>query len=312
MPRHKKPDVPATEVAVHEAVIAAGSAAMNELSAAQRAVIASAELFKAVGRIENAHKHEMISGFMMAQAYLVAKEELSKIKELAVIDQNGNPKCISSLEEFCAACLPVSARRCQQIVRDMELLGDRAFEQAGKLGLTGPNYKAIRELPAEHLDLVKQAIETGNKDSVLGLIAQLTEGVRRAEKQADEAREESAAKDDLIAHKNQTIDRLQTKKKWKPSADSIARTEAEQAALEELGAASRQIELAVARFNVCAIELLSDAPPAIRSRAENVLQYLLSRAGEVINHHGLDVDIIRAGVTRPDWLNGVADDAGQG
>lgn len=117
-----------------------------------------------------------------------------------------------------------------------------------------------------------------------------------------EAREDLAAKDDLVTAKNEKIDKLLAKKRWKPSPDSVAQTEAEQGMLDHLATVTRAMELAVAQFHVACLEVLAEAPPAIRDRAGDAMQYVLARCGEVVAHHNLQVDMERAQLVRPSWL----------
>lgn len=113
------------------------------------------------------------------------------------------------------------------------------------------------------------------------------------------------AKDTLVQAKDQKINDLDVKlrnaKKFKPSADSEAQTAAEQAQLDEISSAVREVELGMARLAVVVSDvMLNTSNEAVRGRALQGIQYLVKRIHESVTENGLDVDVAMPG--RPDWL----------
>jgi hypothetical protein len=113
------------------------------------------------------------------------------------------------------------------------------------------------------------------------------------------------AKDSLIQAKDNKINDLDVKlrnaKKFKPSPDSEAQTAAEQAQLDEISSAVREVELGFARLSVVVADVMANtANEAVRGRALQGVQYLVKRMHESVTENGLDIDLEMP--DRPDWL----------
>lgn len=113
-----------------------------------------------------------------------------------------------------------------------------------------------------------------------------------------ESEERHEAKDKLIEQKNAKIDKLLTGKKFKPSPDAIAQTEAEQAQLTALDETTQRagvvfVELA----NVVAAIMRPDGddsrPPskAMRGRAQQAVQFIVQRLVDVIDDYGIEIEL---------------------
>jgi hypothetical protein len=118
-----------------------------------------------------------------------------------------------------------------------------------------------------------------------------------------ELRQHADAKDSLIRAKDDKINDLDVKlkqaKKFKPSPDSIAKTQAEQAALDEVAAAVREVELGVARLSVVVGEALDTIHnEAVQARMAEQLRYVHARVAECLDHHVQDK---LAGSYVPEW-----------
>lgn len=119
-----------------------------------------------------------------------------------------------------------------------------------------------------------------------------------------EAREDTAAKDRLIEEKNKKIDKLATAKKFKPSADAVAQTEKQHAQLTELAEATAAAEVVLMRLAAVVSAIETDTPSkAMRGRSGQAVQYLCQRLVDLIEEHGIDVDISPQMAVRPDWID---------
>lgn len=123
------------------------------------------------------------------------------------------------------------------------------------------------------------------------------------------AREDLAAKDELVDLKNTKIDKLLAAKKFKASPDSIARNEAELAALDELHDCARALEPLFLRLGN-ALEALGTHPsPAMKTRCNQVAQLAAVRLADLVETWGLEVDLTQAMDLRPEWMKTPLDTA---
>ncbi|MBE7419860.1 MAG: hypothetical protein HS128_19310 [Ideonella sp.] len=131
-------------------------------------------------------------------------------------------------------------------------------------------------------------------DSVRGITLDKvdTMTVRELRAALRESEENLAAKDQLIETKNAKIDKLLTAKKFKPSPESIAQTAEQQAQLEELAKATTVCH---AEFNRLADVVgqigAATESRAMRGRAVQAVQYLVQVLIEVIEEHGIEIDL---------------------
>ncbi|MCW5657412.1 MAG: hypothetical protein KIT60_06895 [Burkholderiaceae bacterium] len=107
-----------------------------------------------------------------------------------------------------------------------------------------------------------------------------------------EAHETVEAKQKLIEHKNAENDKLRSAKKFKPSPDSIARSEEQAAQLEAL---DRKTVACLAEFNqladiVAQIDAATDSP-AMRGRAHQAVQFIVQRLVDLIGEQGIEIDL---------------------
>lgn len=160
--------VEATEVSEHEAVqqVAVQSAI------ADNSVIASYEIFKAIGRIETSHFYATISDLAIAKQFEEIKNS-KKYKDLPYRDNDGNVRHVADLEEFCQVFLHKSYRRCAELSQNLNLLGEELYQQAEQIGFRARDYQALMALPADDQEIVKQAIETQDRDKVIELLQEM-------------------------------------------------------------------------------------------------------------------------------------------
>jgi hypothetical protein len=296
MGRPMKTAEPATEVIMNTDALATASAATNELAAIDHQAQASTQTLALQLGYDGPLDPDMLE-FTVAQnmrrtveAALDAGRALLLLKERVPhgdferrLDRTGMaPRAAQRLMQ---ACLKFSNA-----------------SPATHLNRAIGNTSKLIELLVLDDDEVQQLTEEG---SVHGITLDDIErmGPKDLRRALREAREDLAAKDDLVTAKNEKIDKLLSRKRWKPSADGLAQTEAEQGMLDHLAQVTRGMELAVAQFDVACLEVLSEAPAPIRQRASDAVQYVLARLGELVSHHALEVDLQAARLERPDWLD---------
>lgn len=168
---------------------------------------------KIASRIETALFYETVSQKVVVESYL----ELKKTKAFRALqyrDQDGKAKHVSSLDEFCQVFLKKSQRRVQQLADNYHAIGADLYETAERIGFGQRDYNALKALPAEDQEVIRQAMSPdADRDQVLDLLQEMA--ARHASEkealtaEATEAKETAEARSDVIAKKESMINALQ-------------------------------------------------------------------------------------------------------
>lgn len=164
---------------------------------------------KIVGRIESALFSETVSQKVIVESFL----ELKKSKAYRAVeyrDAGGNLKRVSDLEEFCERYLKRSYRRVKQMSDNYHLIGSDLYESAEQIGFRQKDYTALKGLPADDQEVIKQAMSAEtDRDQVIDLLQEMA--ARHASEkaaltaQAKEAEETAEARSEVIARKETRI-----------------------------------------------------------------------------------------------------------
>lgn len=269
--------------------------AANQMSAADMAVIESADLFKAIGRIETAHFYEAVSSRLMADQYLKAKDLIGKFGTIAYRDKSGKAKHVSSLEEFCDVFLPLSQRRCQQLARDIALLGPELYDQAQQLGFKARDYQAFKALPEDAQAAVKQAIESGKKEDVLDFLYEMVQRNEALKRDLDDSRQTLVAKNKVLANRDAQLAKYEEEAELPQDVATLAELKncvlAAQTALMQLGALVQKID-------AC------DVPEELRLLVVNDMEYLAQTHAEILRRGGIPVQFEE--MVDPSWLKNIS------
>lgn len=145
---------------------------------------------KITSRIETALFYETVSQKVAVESYL----ELKKTKAWAAVtyrDTDGKAKRFSSLDDYCRIVMKQSQRRVQQLADNYHTIGADLYETAEQMGFRQKDYTALRALPADDQEVIKQAMQPDvDRDQILDLMQELA--VRHA---SEKAALESQAKD---------------------------------------------------------------------------------------------------------------------
>lgn len=60
-----------------------------------------------------------------------------------------------------------------QLAYNLNLLGPELYEQAEKIGFKVRDYQALKALPSDEQEIVKQALEAQNKESAVDLMQEM-------------------------------------------------------------------------------------------------------------------------------------------
>lgn len=142
--------------------------AANQVAIADAVIMDTMETIKAIGRIETAEFLATVSEKLIVETYLNVKEG-KKYKGLPYI-KDGKVATVATLEEFCEAFMPKSRRRCEELASNYHLIGADLYEQSEAMGLRQRDYNAIKALPSDRQEIIKQAVAAKDKDSVIELL----------------------------------------------------------------------------------------------------------------------------------------------
>lgn len=109
------------------------------------------------------------------------------------------------------------------------------------------------------------------------------------------------AKDKLLKKRGEEIDRLKNMKAFKPSEESVAQTEAEQAQYLALQEAHAEATAIVARLAVVVRDISANAETtAMQQAAQAAMEHLCQRVADICSEHGLAIQFEE--MVSPDWM----------
>lgn len=204
-----------------DAVLAPAIAARQEFDVRQAAAARMAQyqdVLISVGTIRAAQFNTTLNESLIAQVFSRIRQDRS-FQGLPYQDATGQARTCETLEEFCAHYLGKSYDRCRQLADTLHVLGPDLYDQAQTLGFKSRDYRALKALPADDQQAVREALEEGDKDTALAVLSTLVgrqqEARKAAERQRDAARqaqEETQANYDaataLIGERETEIRRL--------------------------------------------------------------------------------------------------------
>lgn len=122
---------------------------------------------------------------------------------------------------------------------------------------------------------------------------------RELKKALKDARADIEAKDRLIETKNAKIDKLST---YKRTDKSLARDLEEQKQLDDLHKQTAAAEVVLMALGNVVSVVHVNQNKALRVRAVQAVQYLVSHLAALIDEHSIDVDLSAHIDARPEWL----------
>lgn len=245
--------------------------------------------------------------------------EIRKIKESKeyrgqkLIGADGKVVTVTTFAEYCEI---VEGRSVESVDRDLlnlNTFGSEFLEAAQSMGIGYRELREMRSIPADNRTALLEAAQTGDKDAVLDLAETLIERHVKARdelvKQLEEKTETAEARQKLLDAANTERDALKEKalRPFKPKRGNPAKTIEEQAALTELSEALTAVEVDFMRLSTVVYELNGEASQPLRERAEQAVQYLVSRMREIVLMNNIEVRVDDETLcARPSWLPGAS------
>jgi hypothetical protein len=197
--------VPGEIPAAHELMLAEEAAVRAD--DAELAFVAA----RAVGRMEALEFSATVADRARVEVYLELKQNKA-YRALSFKDSDGNRRRVADLDEFCEHFLGKSGRRIREMAAHYHLLGSDLYEVSERIGFRNQDYRALKALPADDQEAIKQAMSPEvDRDQILDLMQELA--VRHASEKAEltaqarEATETAAARDAIVKAKQMQIDR---------------------------------------------------------------------------------------------------------
>lgn len=168
---------------------------------------------RALGQIEAARFSAQCAEKVMVEVFIKLKENKA-YRAVMITDDSGNRRRCADLEEFCEHHLGSSYSKLKELTANYNLLGADLFEQAERLGFRRNDYRALKALPAEDQEIIKQAMQPeSGRDQIIDLLQEMA--ARHASEkaaltaQAKEAEDTAEARSEVIATKERVINTLQ-------------------------------------------------------------------------------------------------------
>lgn len=197
MGRHKNETPRAIDTdQLHEDTAARVEEVVSTVSAADALVMGATDALLAAGRIQGMIFMSTVSDVVIAQNYLTIKKSKGYIG-LPYRNSEGKVETVSDLDEFCRAFFDKTYRRCQQLSENLQVLGTELYEQAELIGFRARDYQALKALPADEQAIIKQAMETPDREKVIELLQDMA--LKHKAEKADQAHENEGLRGDLEA-----------------------------------------------------------------------------------------------------------------
>ena len=299
--RGRKPNPAAEPVAVelNRSALAEAGQAADQLSALRNEQRLLMDLYRKAGRIDGLAFVASVSERAIAEVYLDLKATFGDTGRLEHPMPDGSWKRASDFDEFCRMVLGVGDRRCRQIAAAIDMVGAELYDQARALGLGERQFREIRALPNDSQELVKKAIASNDKESVIEIIEELAARNTAMAAREAETQKTLAAKDRVIADKDEKLNKLAEAEHIRQHG---TRDEREVAQIDELRAAGGEADAALMRLVATVDRITREAATeSSELQARQTLDYVAQRLADLCATAGLHVDLLGQRVD-PAWL----------
>ncbi len=313
--QQRKPALEAPAAAIPEITAERGAellAAQNTMAVADEAVMDVAELYKALGRIEATEFFRKISDVVAAQTFTEIRTG-KKYKGLPYRGPDGITRRVGDFEEFCRVFLGKSYNRCLELANNLHTLGADLYESAERVGFKARDYQALKALPQDEQDIVKQALAADSKDQVLDILQDLAARHQSeraaAKKQAEDMKGDLDARDTLLAEKSEKLDKvsldLAKLKALPPNEREVLRLEQEQEAAKQLTTAVIEAQVAInALLAQLAAIKAAEVSAYTKDHADQTASWFCQQVQFSLQENGIQADM--AEIALPEWMRDTA------
>lgn len=285
----------------------------NTAAAVDQAVMDAEEVHKALGRIEGMEFLRRVGDVAIAQVFSEIRKS-KKYKGLPYKDEDGNLRHVEDFNEFCNVKLGKSYTRCYELAQNLAVLGSDLYESSERIGFRAKDYRALKALPPEEQEVVKQAIASESKDEVIDILQDLAARHQSEKEAAAKEKEDLAA--DLEARSKLLEDRgrklekvsleLEKLKSLPPAKNIELKLERERAATEALDKAHITYLAETAAFYQGVADILSTDEVSAHTKeyAVNTVRKCCEELADFLAGHGISVDF--QDMVQPEWMRETA------
>lgn len=269
---------------------------------ADQAMMASYEILRRVGRIEAMDFLSRVTDLAIAKTFTEIKNS-KEYKNLPYINKNGKSLHVTTMEEFCQVFLGKSYDRCYRLAQNLNLLGEELYEQAEQIGFTARDYQALKALPSDDQEIVKQAIETEDKEHVIDLLQEMAVKHKREKESLSKEKEELAKKLEdktasyeqqaqLLAEKSTAINKYKIEiAKAKKHIDAMLPEDIGEELRKEAAQLINEVELAIRGKFYSALSALAEHQEATAIDHSALMSGFVGQLLRSINEVALNLDI---------------------
>lgn len=283
-------------------------AAQNQGALADTALLAYANVYKALGRIEGMDFLRRVGDVAIAQTFVEVRESKA-YKGLPYKDADGNLRHVEDFDEFCKAFFGKSYTRCYELSKNLHLLGPELYESAERIGFKARDYAALKALPESEQEIVKTALAAESKEQVLDILQDLAarhQSERQAaKKQAEELKADLEARDKIIEDKSAKVDKLAIElekiKSLPPNKQEALRLEREQEAAKKLTTAVVEAQAAIhALLGQLAEIKAAEVSIYTKQHADQTASWFCQQVQYALQENGIQADM--AEIILPEWM----------
>ena len=280
----------------------------NTSALVDQAVLDAESIHKAIGRIEGLEFLRRVGDVAVAQIFSEVRKS-KNYKGLPYHDEEGNLRHVEDFDEFCRVKLGKSYTRCYELSQNLHTLGPDLYESAERIGFRARDYRALKALPPEEQEIVKEALASESKEQVVDLLQDMAERHKAerdaSKKEREELQADMEARDKLLKSKTDKLDEaaleLERFKSLPPAMNVELKLAREKEAIEKLGIAHIEFLSHTNGFyqhiaNILAAEEVSahtkeHAVWTVRQTCEEIVDFLAK--------HGIQVDFQH--IIYPEW-----------
>ncbi len=188
----------------------------NELAAvsSDKAVMSYSPALVRAGRLQVHHASQALHRVALVKEFEIAKINRDYIG-LPYSDQDGNVRRVADIKDYCQVFLDKSYRTVAEDHKNYSLLGEDRFSKAQEMKLLTAHYRDIRKLPDDELSIIKEAIDSQNRDGIISLLDDFKAELETTKSKVDTLEKDAKSNEDILADKNKKIDEYDKKLKEK-------------------------------------------------------------------------------------------------
>jgi hypothetical protein len=275
-------------------------------------LLAYADVYKALGRIEGMDFLRRVGDVAIAQTFAEVRES-KKYKGLPFKDANGDTRHVGDFEEFCRVFLGKSYNRCLELSQNLHLLGPELYESAERIGFKSRDYAALKALPEAEQEIVKTALAADDKAQVVEILQDLAarhQSERAAmKKQTEDLKADLEARSRLMATKDEKLDRLSVELE---KLRSLPQNKREELRLEQEEAAAGKLTTAIMKAVVEVNQLMrelaeikaADVSFYTKEHADQAASWFCQQIQFALQGNGIQADM--AEIVLPTWQRELA------